>query len=157
MKYRSGSKFVAKLVDNHGKALSGVKIKFTVCGKTYSRVTDADGFASLAINLAPKKYTITTTYGDLKVSNSISVLSRLSASNLNMKYRSGSKFVAKLVDNHGKALSGVRVKFTVCGKSYYKTTDSKGQARLNINLKRGTYTIVTYYGTMRISNKIKVS
>ncbi|WP_040681773.1 beta strand repeat-containing protein [Methanobrevibacter boviskoreani] len=157
MYYKNGSRFVVRIVGLDGSYASGVSVKFTVCGKTYSRVTDADGFASLAINLAPKKYTITTTYGDLKVSNSISVLSRLSASNLNMKYRSGSKFVAKLVDNHGKALSGVRVKFTVCGKSYYKITDSKGQARLNINLKRGTYTIVTYYGTMRISNKIKVS
>jgi hypothetical protein len=50
-----------------------------------------------------------------------------------------------------------KIKITVCGKTYYKTTDNNGMAYLKINLKPGKYTIVSEYGDHKVTNKITIS
>lgn len=86
----------------------------------------------------------------------------LKASNVNMYYKDGSKFTVTLKDKNKKAISNTKVKITVSGKTYTPTTDKKGSASLNINLKSGTYDILTDFdGTDRyekqsIKNTIKI-
>ena len=75
----------------------------------------------------------------------------------NMKYKDGSKYAVKVVDNHGNPLAGQRVKITVSKKSYYKTTDNNGMAYLNINLKPGKYSIVSEFGEHKVTSKITIS
>lgn len=157
MYYKNGTKFSVRVLGNDGNVVAGAAVNFTVCGKTYTKISDSEGIASLNINLAPKTYTITTTYGDYKVSNKITVLPRITAQNLNMKYKDGSKYAVKVVDNHGNPLAGQRVKITVSKKSYYKTTDNNGMAYLNINLKPGKYSIVSEFGEHKVTSKITIS
>ena len=48
----------AKLVDGHGNPAAGKNIEFTINGKTYTKVTNSQGIASLPIGLAVGTYTI---------------------------------------------------------------------------------------------------
>ncbi len=69
------AKFSAKLVSNKGKILKNKKIKFKFKGKTYTVKTNSKGIAKLTIknNLKVGKYTIYTSYGSLKIKNTITV------------------------------------------------------------------------------------
>lgn len=61
-----------------------------------------------------------------------------------------------------KAMKNVQVKFKIKGKTYIKTTNSKGQAKIPINLKPGKYAVkvgfknTKYYGTTTLTEKINV-
>ncbi len=94
----------------------------------------------------------------LQMSYSITVLPVLTGKDLEMSYKDGSKFEAKLVDGTGKALSGESITFNINGVFYNRTTDENGIARLNINLMAGEYIITSMYSNnARISNKITIS
>jgi hypothetical protein len=69
-------KFTAKLLNKNGKILKNKKIKFRFKGKTYKVKTNKKGKATLKITKKYKKgkYTITTSYGKLKVKNTIKVI-----------------------------------------------------------------------------------
>ena len=75
----------------------------------------------------------------------------------------GYDYSVTLKDNNGNVLSGKTLTFTFNGKSYTKTTDSKGVASLNINAKAGSYVIGVIfegdelYENSSASNKITVS
>ena len=153
MYYKNGTKFSVRVLVNDGNVVAGAAVNFIVCGKTYTKISDIEGIASLNINLTPKTYNITAAYGNHKVLNKIKVLPRITSQNLYMKYKDGSVYTVKLVDNHGNLLSGKRIKITVCGKTYYKTTDNNGMAYLNINLKPDKYTIISEYGIIKLQVK----
>lgn len=53
----------------------------------------------------------------------------------------GLPFVVKLVDNYGNPLINQTVVFTIHGVSYNKITDNDGNAKMNIRLNNGVYTI----------------
>ena len=74
-----------------------------------------------------------------------------------MKYRDGSKFTAKVLDGQGKPYAGQNVTFNVHGVIYTRTTDSNGEAKLNINLQAGEYIITSSYMQASIGNKITIS
>ena len=59
--------------------------------------------------------------------------------------KKGDAYSITLVDNNGKGLANQKITFTISGKSYDKTTDSKGVTSLKINLDEGTYTMVSSY------------
>ena len=67
--------FTAKLVNKNGKILKNKKITFKFKGKTYKVKTNKKGKATLKITKKYKvgKYTITTSYGKLKVKNIIRI------------------------------------------------------------------------------------
>lgn len=68
-------KFTAKIVNKNGKVLKNKKIAFRFKGKTYKVKTNKKGIATLKINGKYKagKYSITTSYGKLKVKNIIKI------------------------------------------------------------------------------------
>jgi hypothetical protein len=68
-------KFKAKLLSKNGKILKNKKVKFKFKGKTYKVKTNKKGIATLKINKKYKvgKYSITTSYGKLKVKNIIRI------------------------------------------------------------------------------------
>ena len=157
MYYKNGSKFAAKLVDGQGKAYPNQNITFNVNGVFYTRTTDANGEAKLNINLGPGKYIITTDYNGCQNSDNILVLPVLTAKDLTMKYKDGSKFTAKLVDGQGKVYPNQNITFNVNGVLYTRTTDANGEAKLNINLMAGEYIITSGYNGAYISNKITIT
>ncbi len=69
-------KFTAKLVNKNGKILKNKKVTFKFKGKTYKIKTNMKGKAILKINKKYKKgkYTITTSYGKLKIKNTVRIV-----------------------------------------------------------------------------------
>ena len=90
------------------------------------------------------------------VSNKIKVLPVLTAKDMTKKYGSPDQFVANLVDGQGKAFANQKIEFNINGVFYYRTTDSTGAAKLNINLMPGEYIITSSYNGSSIANKITV-
>ena len=157
--FLNGTSYVAKFLDSDGKALTNTTVKFNINGVFYTRVTDENGMASLNIRLDPKLYIITAynpVTGEQRA-NEVTVLPRIIAEDLSMKYLDGSSFNATLVDGQGKAVAGVNITFNVNGVFYHKTTDANGVARLNIRLMPGDYIITSTYDKCWASNKITIS
>ena len=157
--FRNGTQYVAKFLDSNGKALANTDVKFNINGVFYTRVTDENGIARLNIRLDPASYIITAynpVTGEQKA-NEVTVLPRIIAEDLSMKYLDGSTFNAALVDGQGKAISGVNITFNINGVFYHRTTDADGVTKLNIRLMPGEYIITSMYDECWASNKIIIS
>ena len=157
--FRNGTQYVAKFLDGNGKALANTDVKFNINGVFYTRVTDENGIARLNIRLDPASYIITAynpVTGEQKANN-ITVLPRIIAEDLSMKYLDGSTFNAALVDGQGKAISGVNITFNINGVFYHRTTNADGVTKLNIRLMPGEYIITSMYDECWASNKIIIS
>ena len=157
--YKNDSQYVVKILNNDSTVVgAGVNVTFNINGVFYTRTTNASGYAKLNINLAPEEYIITAEYNGLRVSNKIKVLPVLSAEDLSMSFKDGSKFEAKLVDGQGNAYANQTIKFNINGVFYDRTTDDNGIARLNINLMEGKYIITSMYSNgATISNNVTIS
>ena len=157
--FRNGTQYMAKFLDSDGKALANTDVKFNINGVFYTRVTDENGIARLNIRLDPASYIITAynpVTGEQKANN-ITVLPRIIAKDLSMKYLDGSSFNATLVDGQGKAISGVNITFNINGVFYHRTTNADGVTKLNIRLMPGEYIITSMYDECWASNKITIS
>ena len=157
--FRNGTQYVAKFLDSNGKALANTDVKFNINGVFYTRVTDENGIARLNIRLDPASYIITAynpVTGEQKA-NEVTVLPRIIAEDLSMKYLDGSTFNAALVDGQGKAISGVNITFNINGVFYHRTTNADGVTKLNIRLMPGEYIITSMYDECWASNKIIIS
>ena len=158
--YRNGSKFTAKLLDPFGNPMANETIVFSVCGKNYTKVTNENGVASLNINLNPRTYAISTTYlkDNICVKNNITVLSTIIAKDIVKYYKNGTQYYVKYLDLNGNPLVNGKVSITVAGKTYNRTTDANGMAKLNINLLPRTYSISTVnpLNNQKITTKITV-
>ena len=157
--FLNGTSYVAKFLDSDGNALANTTVKFNINGVFYTRVTDENGMASLNIRLDPNSYIITAYNPETgeQRANEVTVLPRIIAEDLSMKYLDGSSFNATLVDGQGKAVTGVNITFNVNGVFYHITTDANGVARLNIRLMPGDYIITSTYDKCWASNKITIS
>ena len=156
--FKNDTQYTVKILGEDGKAVgAGETVKFNINGVFYERQTDDSGIAKLNINLPPSDYVITAEYNGCKVSNNITVLPVLSAKDITMKYRDGTKFVATLVDGQGKPYSGQTVIFNINGVFYNRMTNINGEAKLNINLLPGEYIITSSYNGANIANKVTVA
>ena len=69
----------------------------------------------------------------------------------------GDAYSVTLFDNNGNALASQKISFTISGKSYNQTTNSKGVASIKIDLNQGTYTVVSSYAGSSIYAASKLS
>ena len=155
--YLNASKFQATIYDKNGSLAVGKNVTFNINGVFYTKTTDSNGVVSLAINLRPGEYIITTIYEELDIGNNVVVLPTLVTSDLNMTYRDGSKFTAQTLDGQGKPLVNQNVTFNVNGRLYFKTTGDDGVASLTINLMSGKYIITSYWNDFQTGNTIIIS
>ena len=160
-KYYKGSQhYKVRAYGDNGKPVgAGEIVKMKVNGKTYSVKTDANGYATLEINLYPGKYTIVSTYKGYKVSNKINVKKTLITKNLSKKKKSKTiKYKAKLLNGKGKPLKGKKITFKFKGKTYKAKTNKKGIATITIKkaLKVGKHKIITKYGKLKNTNYIRI-
>ena len=162
-----GSQFTVVLKDTAGKPISGKGIKVNICGKTYTIKTNSEGIAVLPINLRTGSYPVYVWFaGDANynpsenVSSSVDVYTkvRISENKDLVKTEGGSeKFTVRALDKYGKPVGAyAKVKMTISGKTYTVNTDANGYASLPINLKAGTYQIVTEYGGTTVTNTVTV-
>ena len=155
--YLNASKFQATIYDKNGSLAVGKNVTFNINGVFYTKTTDSNGVVSLAINLRPGEYIITTMYEGLAVGNSIVVLPTLVTRDLNMTYGDGSNFTAQTLDGQGKPLANQNVTFNINGVFYNKITDDNGVASLTMRLMSGKYIITSYWNDFQTGNTIIIS
>lgn len=158
--YKSNTLFKASLKDSNGSGIANKSITIFVNGKNYIKTTDKNGLVKLKISFKPGKYQVRVVYNDnknIKTTVLIKVLTTIKANNLYKIYKDPKKFTATFLKANGSPLSNKYIKFKVNGKTYKVKTNSKGVATLKINLKKGSYKIISY-NTDKLSkiNKIKV-
>ena len=100
----------------------------------------------------------------LKVYTEYATQTQIIANNLNaltvvksIDGKIGKYLKVTLKDEKGNALSGKRIAFTLNKKTYYRTTNNKGVASLQINIaKAGTYTVkISFDGAVRLYKSSK--
>ncbi|WP_188118097.1 DUF3344 domain-containing protein [Methanobrevibacter millerae] len=156
--YKNESQYYVTIIGDDGNPVGeNVTVKFNINGVFYERKTNASGVARMNINLEPGNYIITAEYNGCRVSNNITVLPVLNATDLTKKYGTPDPFVATLVDGTGAPYAGQNVTFNINGVFYQRTTDDAGNAKLNINLMAGEYIITSSYNGANIANKVTVT
>ena len=157
--FRNGTQYYATFLDLQGNLLVDTKVTFNINGVMYTRTTNQNGTAKLNINLEPGTYILTAINPINKEmhSNNITVLPTIGSSDLVKYYKNESQYVVTLYGEDGKAVgAGETVTFNINGVFYTRTTNELGQAKLNINLEAGNYTITAEYKGCRVSNNIEV-
>ena len=150
MFYHDGTRLIAKLTDFQGKPIVNATIYFSINGVTYAKTTDANGTASMGLNLDSNVYPVTVTYNGSafysKISKNITVTinSSIIADDLVKMYQNATKFYAKFMGSDGKVLANTQVKFNIHGVLYTKTTNNDGVADLSIMLRPGNYILTAY-------------
>ena len=170
MDFYDGTDYVVRALDDYGLPVgAGEVIGFTVNGRDYNGITDANGYARLRINLNPGKYTITARYHNMSVSKKIQVKQTLSLVKKTVSVKKGKNLVLSaklkwtLKVNKGKSVKGKKIVFKFKGKSYTAKTNSKGIAKVTIKskvtkkLKAGKkYTFTAMYVTNIVKGNVKV-
>ena len=155
--YLNASRFQATIYNKDGSLAVNKNVTFNINGVFYIRTTDANGVVSLAINLRPGDYIITTIFDGLDIGNKVTVLPTLVTKDLNMKYLDGSNFTAQVLDGKGTPLANQTVSFNVNGVFYHRITNEDGIASLRIRLMSGEYIITSYWNNFQTGNTIKIS
>ena len=150
MFYHDGTRLIAKLTDFQGKPIVNATIYFSINGVIYAKTTDANGTASIGLNLDSNIYPVTVTYNESafysKISKNITVTinSSIIADDLVKMYQNATRFYAKFIGSDGKVLANTQVRFNIHGVFYTKTTNNDGVADLGIMLRPGTYILTAY-------------
>ena len=141
--YRGSERFVVNVTDGAENPLAGKNVQIIINGMAYTRETDENGTASMAINLAPGEYNVVVSVNDTSVNATICVKTTVNGSDITKIYKNGTQYWATFLNTDGSYLAnGTSVQFNINGVIYtrYVSTDT-GLARLNINLAQGNYTI----------------
>ncbi len=134
---------------NSNESLANKTVTFSVNNVIYSNVTDGSGVVSFNLNLNPGTYQINasflgdSTHESSSLTSNVKVLPTIKASDVTKYYKGSAKYTATFYDSYGKLLKNTLVNVTVNGKAYSKKTNSKGCVNMNVNLKPGTYKIVS--------------
>ena len=150
MYYKNGTRYVILLTDQNGKALANETVTITLNGMSYNRITNENGTASIAINLPAGNYTASVLYvgkdnfTNTSSENNVTVLTTVFGDDLVKTFRNATQYNATFIDGQGNPLANTTVTFNINGVFYYRTTDDKGVAKLNINLNQGEYIITAY-------------
>ena len=150
MIYKDGTRMVAVLTDYLGNPIANATVYFTINGKTYAKSTDANGTASMGLNLASNVYKATVSYNGSDMYNAVSknitvtINPTIISKDLVKMYQNATRFYAKFTDSTGKALANTEVKFNIHGVFYTKKTDKDGVADLGIMLRPGNYILTAY-------------
>ena len=164
--YGSDGELVIKLVKENNAPISNEELTVSIGGSVYYVKTDTNGMAKLNIKNKAKAYTAIIAFnGNNYIGSSKTIKVKILKPTIKaskLKIRKKGKFTVTFKDANKKAIKNVQVKFKIKGKTYIKTTNSKGEAKLKINSKPGKYTVkvgfknTKYYGTTTLTEKINV-
>ena len=139
-----GKKYTVTLKNSKGKVLAGRTVVFTINGKTFKKKTNSKGIATLKMSLpANRTYDLTYSYAGSSYYGNSSKTVSLFIKTPTEFVKSGSSVVQgksyylTLKDSNGNVLAGKNVKITYRGKTYLKTTNSKGKVSLKIKSAPG--------------------
>ena len=139
--YKGPERFIVTVKEDNNPVI-GKDVTINLNGATYTRTTNENGEASMAINLNSGEYKVTSEFEGIKVESTITVKSTVSGENITKIFRNGTQYYATFVDTQGKTLAeNTAVEFNINGVFYTRYTNDKGVARMNINLNPGEYII----------------
>ncbi|MBO6274453.1 MAG: Ig-like domain-containing protein, partial [Methanobrevibacter sp.] len=143
--YNGPESFVVTVTDSKNNPLANQSVIINVAGVNYTRTTDANGTASIAISLISGQYNVTTIVGNNTVYSTVTVLPTVNATDLVKVFRNTTQFYATFKDSQGNYLAdGTMVRFNINGVMYdRKVSGNNGFAKLNINLEQGQYIITS--------------
>ena len=129
-------------------ALANTKVTFKIKGKTYTRTTDKNGVATLKVNLAVGKYTVSVTNPYSKESVSHKIVVKKDKTKITAKSKTyihsnkKGSFSVVLKTKHNALLKNKKITFTYNKKTVTSKTNAKGEAKITIPvLAKGTYKI----------------
>lgn len=138
--YHGPERFVVTVkVDNKPVVRRNVTINLN--NVPYTRTTDVNGQASIAVNLNSGVHTAISKFEDIEVRSTITVKPTISGENVTKIYRNDTQYFARFTDSNGNVLKNVDVYFNINGVFYTRTTSDEGIAKMNINLNPGVYVI----------------
>ena len=181
--YLQGSKTTIRLIDNKGNPVNNANILFIVDGKAYNRNTDANGYATLKLNLAPGNHELYVSSDDDLITNKIIVKHIVNAKKTTTVKKSAKKTTISITVKGHNVKQTVDVKFTYKGankikvsfgkdmkkqtvtvkfkgKTYKVKVDAKGNGiiKLNKKLKKGKkYTAKVTYTGPKLYKNVKVT
>ena len=145
-----------KLVSAKGDLIANKKLIIYVDGVKYTRTTDSKGRAFIKMPSNKKQVKINCTFSTsdyYEKSNrtyKMAVYKKTYTKPLVYVILKGKNFKVLLKGIDGKILKGEKVKITINGKNYTRTTNKKGIAYLKVNLKRNVYKVTIRYGNNSI-------
>ncbi|AMK15555.1 transglutaminase domain-containing protein [Methanobrevibacter olleyae] len=148
--YRSCN-FIIKLVSSKGVLLSNKKVVIYVDGVKYTRTTDSKGQVYIEMPSYKKSIKLNCTFSSSDYYESstlymvLPVYKKTYTKALVYTILKGKYFKILLKGSDGKILKKEKVKFTINGKTYTKTTNDKGIAYLKVSLNRSVYKVYFSY------------
>ena len=126
-------------VDNDSSkvSLSSEEVLGSENSNTLSTNSDSNSLAS------SNEVTVLSANASSNVSSTIKLADTIKSKDITKYYKGSTQYTATFYDNYGKVLANTNVKITVNGVTYTKKTSAKGVASLGVNLKPGTYKIVS--------------
>ena len=149
--YRS-SDFTLKLVDSNGNPLSNKELIVYIDGVKYIKTTDSKG--QVYVKMPSDKSSVNLTcvfdgegYLDQStLSMTLPLYKKTYTKPLIYTILKGNCFKILLKGIDGKVLKKEKVKFTINGKTYTRTTCNTGIAYIRLKLSRGKYKVSFSYG-----------
>jgi hypothetical protein len=152
------------LTDSENNPIGNKTININIRGDDYNNLftvkTNDEGIVRLPLNLKPGSYNVSYSFeGDSYYSPTLGsfsididfeqIITKIITYNITMKHGEKKNFTLKLVDADGNHLIGKNIILSVTGngfnKTYYLTTNDKGEITLPINLGAGKYSLKYSY------------
>lgn len=149
--YRS-SNFTVKLISSLGNVLSNQKLTIYVDGVKYTKTTDSKGqvYIKMPSDKKSVKFNCSFNGRDYFVSSNMSmelpVYKKTYTKSLVFAILKGKNFKVLLKGIDGKILKNQKINIKINGKTYVRTTNSKGIAYLKVKLGRDAYKVEFSYG-----------
>jgi len=146
--YKGSYDVVLKDSDS-SEVISNKTINFIINNVKYNASTDDNGVARVKLDLNPGRYSINAYFeGDGEYLNStfsstVEIKSPINANDITKYYKASAPFTSQFFNTDGNALANRWVTITVNGKSHSVKTNGKGIASLQVNLKPGSYKVVS--------------
>ena len=139
--YLDNYHFSVTVVNGSGSPSVGTKVNFTIPGKTYTKITNNQGIATLPIRLKAGTYSIITTNlnDGLKFTNTIKVLTGLNTYIKPNTSSSDDKIVATIYNSLGHTIPNLEIGVGIGRKLYVDVSDSNGIVEFIHLLDEGIY------------------
>ncbi|WP_405266037.1 Ig-like domain-containing protein, partial [Methanobrevibacter sp.] len=164
---KSGKYYSVTLKDANGNVLANKNIKFNFNGKTVTAKTNANGVASLAIDVAKAgTYALTASfddasYGSSSVKASVKILkNKVKITKKTKKVKKSSKkrtlkYYVKTTTGKKVGIKGVKVYLKINKKTYKAKTNKKGLVKFKVKLPKvkKTYKVKVTFKGDKANNK----
>ncbi|WP_405267107.1 right-handed parallel beta-helix repeat-containing protein [Methanobrevibacter sp.] len=171
---KTSKTYTVTLKDAKGKAIAKQKVVVKINGKKYTKKTNSKGKVSIKVKFSKiKNYKVSATYSGNKIykkassSGKIKVAktkTKITAPTVSTTPKEAKTYTITLKTSSGKAISKQKVTIKVNGKTYTKTTNSKGKASISVKLplEKSYGVSVNYkgnaiYKASKATGKVKVA